>query len=374
MKVKLGKKIQLAPLIIALLAISLTPSSRVSAQDDGLSLETADILDSEQIDVDGNLNKKSAADRMAEMRKRLEKEHEDMVSKKIEDMRMQEERKLATKLRKAFNGMPIGDQVSTGAAAPAKIEAAAPVPVVAAEEDIEIKVIPFFGVRNNSTDKGDLESKVNAGLSVEAMVSKRFSVGMSLAFTSYDMTDVSQSSNNGSFNYQGFYNTYNPTFGSNYAYNTNYYNQNYYGAFGSQGREVSYKNLSVGLNSKFFIITDRKIRPYIGMGLSYNRANLAYNDANAQSNYQYNGFNVGGEEYQTANLGGEVSLGSEAYFTKNFGINLDVSYARTLTSGFNSQSANTFAYNPDQQRLEDLGRSIQEGNVFTLNAGILIAF
>ncbi|MEK6624371.1 MAG: hypothetical protein AABY86_05360 [Bdellovibrionota bacterium] len=353
---------------------------------DSTGLEGDDVLASPQIDVDGTLNKKTEADRMQELRKRMEKQHEEMVQKKIEDIRMKEEQRLGTKLRSAFNGAPAAtDEVSTAAAAPQKIETQAPVPApTPAEEQPSFKIIPSYGVKNIAGDSIDLESKINGQISLEAMVSPRISVGVTAGYTSLDMTSLSQTGygsaygynyNNSSY-YNNFTNYYAPYYGTSYGFNNNFYNQNYYNTYGVSGREMTYEQWSLEMNSKFFVVSAGRIRPYLGLGVSYNRATLNYKEAadpNA-ANYQWNGFSLGDEQFRTSFVGGTAILGSEIYFTKNFGLNLDVRYARAITSGINNQTGNTFAYNPDQAKLEQIGKEIQETNTFSLNAGILLAF
>ncbi|MBI2520782.1 MAG: hypothetical protein HYV97_10210 [Bdellovibrio sp.] len=385
MKVYKQKKVVGILIVAALSAQMLMTIGHAQDGLDGTGLEGDDVLASPQIDVDGTLNKKSEADRLAEMRKRMEKQHEEMVQKKIEDIRMKEEQRLGTKLRSAFNNSPASDEVSTAAAAPQKVEAQvqAPAPAPVEEDKPSFKIIPSYGVKNIAGDSIDLESKVNAQLGLEAMVSRRVSVGVSVGYTSLDMNSISQSpygtAYNYNYNYSGSYNNFNnyyaPYYGTNYGFNNNFYNQNYYNAYGISGREMEYKQWSMEMNSKFFIVADGRIRPFIGLGVSYNRATLNYTEADPNaSNYQWNGFTLGDEQFRTSYVGGSAILGTEVYFTKNFGLNMDVRYSRAITTGINNQSGNTFAYNPDQIKLEQIGKEIQETNSFSLSGGILLAF
>ena len=115
-------------ILVATLAVV---SSSAFAQDYLVS-ETEEILNSEQIDIDGQFRRESAADKVEKMRKRLEKQNEEMVQKKIEDIRIKNEQKLATDLKGAFNGQAIGtdqevDTVETVQAAPQTIIAPAPI-------------------------------------------------------------------------------------------------------------------------------------------------------------------------------------------------------------------------------------------------------
>ncbi|HAZ14861.1 MAG: hypothetical protein A2X86_21020 [Bdellovibrionales bacterium GWA2_49_15] len=383
MKVNKQKSKTIAVMIVLALATQMAVTA-AHGQDglDGAGLEGDDVLASPQIDIDGTLNKKTEADRMQEMRKRMEKQHEEMVSKKIEDIRMKEEQRLGKKLRGAFEGTPATDEVSTAAAAPQKIEAPLPTPAPVVEERPSFKIIPSYGVKNIASSSIDLESKVNGQLALEAMVSPRISVGVAIGYTSLDMTSISQTGYGSAYNYNYNYNassTYNyyaPYYGSSYSgFNNNFYNQNYYNAYGISGREMEYEQYSMEMNSKFFIVEAGRIRPYLGLGVSYNRATLNYKAADPNAaNYQWNGFSLGDEQFRTSYVGGSAMLGSEVYFTKNVGLNLDARYSRAITTGIANQSGNTFAYNPDQIKLEQTGKEIQETNSYSLTAGILMAF
>ncbi len=88
---------------IALGAVGLS----VSAQEDPLLNVTNNIVSTDQIDVDGLFNKPkqvSEADKIQHLRRQLEQKHEQMMRKKVEDMRLEEERKIARKLQKALSG------------------------------------------------------------------------------------------------------------------------------------------------------------------------------------------------------------------------------------------------------------------------------
>ena len=61
----------------------------------GLSNEIGDVFDSEPLDIEGTWEQReSQADKMAKVRKNLEKKTNDMMAKKIEDIRYKEEMKL----------------------------------------------------------------------------------------------------------------------------------------------------------------------------------------------------------------------------------------------------------------------------------------
>ena len=127
------------------------------------------------------------------MRKKIEQEHEQMVQKKIEDIRMQEELKLGNKLKKAFSGQLSNvDTVSTGQAAPQRVVAPAPAPIAAPiKKENNNSIVPTLGLTSISVDGSEsYESELSAGLNFESRLTKRFSVGIGLGYTTMKITDI----------------------------------------------------------------------------------------------------------------------------------------------------------------------------------------
>jgi hypothetical protein len=198
--------------VITLSALMLT-SPLAMSQD---YLDDADtVLNSEQIDIDGLYQERpreTAADRVAKMRKKLEQQNEQMVQKKIEDIRVQEEMKLTKKLQTAFsNGMNQLDNSNNNADQVTTTQAAivqASVQTIEAPVDNSIKnpnkIIPFFGIANFKGDKVDFESKISTGLSVENQISERFSVGIGFNYSNMEITDVSNTYASYNYNYYNY--------------------------------------------------------------------------------------------------------------------------------------------------------------------------
>jgi outer membrane protein W len=210
------------------------------------------------------------------------------------------------------------------------------------------KVIPYLGASSIKGDKIDFESKLNIGLGVETLVLPQLSVGLGLGYTTLDITDVAnQFLNNGS------------QIGS------------MYGNSFSGGRKMSFDKLIIEASSKFFLTVESRIKPFVGAALSYNRSNLKYDDAG--NNYSYNGVNYGSEGYSSTSMGAAAKLGAEVDFSETVGINVDLSYAKTLSSGINNKS-DTTNNNPDQVRLQNITKSIEDADVTTIAAGMIIRF
>lgn len=324
------------------------------SQADPLLDDTEEILNSEQINIDGTFRKQTAADRIEKMRKRLEQQNEQMVQKKIEDIRIKQEKELSNKLQSAFRGnmqaMDDMDTVQTVQAAPQRIVAPAP---IIEEEEGKNKIIPYFGVRQFNGENIDAyESNVNAGLSMENMITERFSIGLGVNYTTMDITDK-----NNAF---GYYNGFN---GFNYT----------------DGDNISYTNLNLNIAGKFFFTVESKIRPYAGVGLGYNRTTLKYDENNSQFNNGFGGnFGTTSEDSQVSgsNVSGSALVGAEVSFTKNLGLNLEFNYTRAFTSAFEKNPSNGFGTNQDiaKANLSRLGDNLEESDVASLNVGFVVKF
>lgn len=339
-----------------------------SAQEDYMLDDAEDVLGSgdalqmDDIEIEGKL---SPSELMRKRREKLEERNKVMVEKKIEDIRVKQEIALTNKLQDAF-GKSLNnlneDKVQTVQAAPVAVapQPVAPAPVVetrivevqAAPEKVvkNSKVIPSLGASTIKGDRIDFESNLNIALNLETVVMPQVSVGLGLGYTSLDITDVSND-----FVNLGVFNPY-PTTGY----------QNVYGT----GRKMSLGKLSIEANSKFFFIEDSKIKPYVGGALSYNRSNLKYEDGGA---YSTNGVNFGNEGYASSTLAGTAKLGAEVDFSETIGFNLDLSYTKNITSGI-AKSADTTNVNPDQGRLENITRAIEDADTTAIQAGLIVRF
>ena len=338
------------------------------AQDDMLD-EADDALQMDDINIDGKL---SASERLRQRREKLEERNKVMVEKKIEDIRVKQEIALTNKLQDAF-GKSLNnlneDKVQVTQAAPI-----APQPVIAPpavvetkiiEEKIEpvkvekkSKVIPYLGATAIKGDRVDFESKLNLGVNVETFVMSQLSVGLGIGYTSLDITDTA---NNYILSNNGIY----------------YNNTNYYNTFGQNGRKMNFDKLNVEANSKFFLTVESKIKPFIGLGLNYNRSNLKYEDAG--NGYSFNntyGTNVataGNEGFSSSTLGASAKLGTEIDFNDTIGFNIDLSYSKNLSSGISS-NANTTLTNPDQVRLQNVTKFMEDSDITAVQAGLVVKF
>ncbi len=341
-------------LLLSLMALSL-PIGKAFAQEDPLLTETADqIVNTDQIDIEGLYAQKqkqpSQADRIQKLRRELEEKHEQMMRKKVEDMRLEEERKLARKLQNALNGqMQAMDQVSTQAAAPVKtVEAPAP----AVQETLNNSVSISGGFMNISSEKEDLEASVNLRLGVENRVHPNITIGVGVRYVSLDTKDQ----NNNYINYG--------------TYSTNGYNQfaTNNSSIYNEARTINFKQVSFDLNSKFYFTVDSKIRPFVGAAVAYNRGSFKYEE---NQSYRYNNYSYGDEKVSSNNISGAAMVGAQIQFTKNFSAEINAQYEKALNSGVSELENNN---TPDEQRLRNLALDLQEGNVASINVGLSVNF
>lgn len=354
---------RMSVMTLFLLTASLMTTQNLKAQDDILdsaedALENGDSLDLDQIDIDGKL---SASERMRRRREKLEERNKVMVEKKIEDIRVKQEIALTNKLQDAF-GKSLNnlneDKVQVTQAAPIVVAPVAPAPIVETRivevpaEPVKViknsKIIPQLGTQNIKGDRIDLETNLNFGVSAETIIMPQFSVGLGLNYGTMDLTDVANDFVNSNYN----------------NYNTTYYN-----VYGT-GRKMSSKKLTVEATGKYFFTEDSRIKPFAGLGLSFNRSTLKYEDS---TSLVTNGVNFGNEGYSSSTMAGSAKLGAEIDFNDTIGFNLDLSYTKNITSGI-SKSANTVSTNPDQNRLENLTKEIEDGDTTAIQAGLVVRF
>lgn len=353
-----NRRLSFMSLFLATAIIAGIHAGNVKAQDDMLD-EADDALDMDSMDIDGKL---SPSERLRQRREKLEERNKIMVEKKIEDIRVKQEIALTNKLQDAF-GKSLNnlneDKVQVTQAAPV-----APQPVVAMapvvetkiiEEKIEpvkevkkSKVIPYLGASSLKGERIDFESKMNLGVSLETLVMPQLSVGVGIGYTALDITDVA----------------------NDFLNNGTIFNSTYYNSFGA-GRKMSSSKISLEANGKFFLTDEARIKPFVGAGLNYNRSNLKYEDGG--NGYNYNGVNLGNEGYSSTSMGATAKLGAEIDFNESVGLNVDLSYTKTLSSGISSNSE-TSTNNPDQVRLQNVTKAMEDADTTSIQAGLVVRF
>lgn len=239
------------------------------------------------------------------------------------------------------------DKVSTAQAAPVKQV----VKEVKKPSVIEgkIKLIPVTGLTTYMSENENLEASVSLGLKVESNITSHVSVGAGINYNSLATKDYA----NTQFVNNGYSNVYN-----------SFYN----------GREITYKNLSLDLYSKYFFVTGNRFKPYIGAGVKYNRSSMEYTDNRSLNNSYSINDQFGGEKINSTSLSFEAMLGSEISFTKNFGMNIELQYVKGIGSNLSAENGVNLNNAPDQRRLESLSKELSNANIVSAFAGILVKF
>ncbi|MDA9793060.1 porin family protein [Bacteriovoracaceae bacterium] len=260
------------------------------------------------------------------------------------------EKKNTKECRKNFKSADVQDSVNTKAAAVAKNEAKAE-PTKRPLGIGELKVIPYSGMTMINADNGQLESGLVAGVKAEANIGSSFSFGVGFNYTNLENTDFCLI---GSECFGAWSGSYSP-YGSNQI-----------------GREQKYSKYSVGAYGKFFPLKNDRFRPYVGAGVNYSRSSLNYTSNNQSAYYNVSHLNAN-EEVEMTTFAAEVSLGTEIRFTKMFGMNLEVQYAKAMSTSINNN--NPFSqYVPGQQRLSNLAEDIENADNVSVFAGLLVTF
>lgn len=219
------------------------------------------------------------------------------------------------------------------------------------------KLIPTFGVMTLKTDYENINSSIDAGFALEKMLSSRFSLGLLFNYAKFEFN------NSNSYVYSNY--PYNNNYGYNGYYNNGYNNYGLNGYYNYYGQSIISEIFSIGINSKFFILNEGMLRPFLGGGLTYNRNNLNYDYDNNGYNY-YNAYN-GQYSVSVNSFSGLLMAGTELRFSRNFGLNLDFRYIKTFSNN------SDYYYNSTFSNLDYLGRAMENFDLMSFNAGILIA-
>ncbi len=340
-------------------ALGLLLGASTFAQDSLVADIDQNVLNQQQIDVDGQF---SRPDPLEKMRNDLAKQHNKMVDQKINNMRIKSEKKLGQDLMKAFSGelQPVVDTVQTGQAAVVKAE----VKPVDNDANKEMRIIPQIGYSaiSGETIRGemmDFESKINIGIQFDADVHNHISVGVGVGYQALDITDFSNS----------YY--------SNQFYDTYGSNMNWYSNMYGTGRELNSKQLSVDITSKFYATgKDARFRPYIGLGVGFAHLMLSYaNTAQTQApmTASYGAITYGNEQFSSNFITGSIALGTLVNFSSTIGMNIELAYSKGVTSSF-SENSGQVMQNFDQLRLNELGDGMSSADVASVKAGLTVGF
>jgi opacity protein-like surface antigen len=244
----------------------------------------------------------------------------------------------------------VEDSISTGQASVAKIEAVAPAaPVTTMKAFEEIKLIPFAGVTNFQGETERHETSFAGGLRLESNINERLSMGVGVNYGRFETQDFA---NNNNFNQP--------------------WSGGYFAAFGN-GRQIDYQSLGLDFYAKFFLTRGERFRPYLGAGLGYNRMTLVYRDQG--QNFFNPGFGqtFGNEELTNTFANGLLMGGTELRISRSIGMNIELQYSRGFGAGDANTGVNPFNA-PDQRRLQTLSDEIINSNAISIFAGMVVTF
>ena len=288
------------------------------------------------IDIEGSFERKTEADRIEKLRQKLEKQNEDFVQKKIEDLRYENEKKMSDTLSDAFSGrmntstndLPAEDRKSNAVSEVKEVE----------KDKTNFSVTPQYNFSNYSGNGFDLESDLGFSLGLEGHVYKNVSLGLNIGYESISAMDIS-----------------------------NYYGYPY--SYGNLFRNLNVSLLTAEVMSKVYFGNNDRFKPFIGAGVSVARANLSFDESNIYDSYYFGGIEGLSEETKTY-FNGILRAGAMINFSSTVGLLVEGSYAQ----GFSGVSGGNVALTNDQYSLQNFGSALSESSKIGLSAGLTINF
>lgn len=302
-----------------------------------------------QLDINGNYQVASEADKMKKQRADMERQTDDMLKKKTEEQRVASEKKINAQMQAMLSGQPAPqDEVKTTQASVQKVEVKA-AEVQPAEKVKTYKVIPYGGAQQmQGAGEVNFQAKMNTGLRAEATVlDERLGIGVGFNFAQTDVRD----------------NRY-----------VNYYAQN---GQNQNGPEFKYRNMSGEIYGKFYLLNKSVFRPYVGAGVAYNNSKLTHTSQQNSYYSNYYGNNTSlNNGYSSSYASAALMAGTDFNFTETVGINLEFKYSRALSSAFNSNNVgvNQGFMGYDQAYLQQLGQQMNEATLMAVNFGLVVRF
>jgi len=295
------------------------------------------------IDIDGSFSRPSESDKLEKARKQLEKQNEEMVQKKIEDIRVDNEKKLTKQLQSALTGQ-----------APL-VSSSENTPVAKVEKNIDshkeglVDLGLNVGVSNVSGGEVDLETSVTGKILVESKVKENILIGLGVGYTNITMRPLTD------------------VLGSSYF--SAYYGSGYYNVSGEYGPTIDYDQLDVSTSVKLLLGKSSKLKPYVGLSLLYSRFNM---DSNSGANYWGSGINSG-SNVDGSFLSLSANIGARLMFSEMIGMNLELGYTRGI-GGILGNRSSVSLINPDAVILNDIANQIATSNIFGIQTGLIFSF
>lgn len=299
------------------------------------------------IDIDGNFSRPTESDRLEQMRKKLEKQNEEMVQKKIEDIRVDNEKKLTKQLQSALTGhgplSSVGNTVQESTSVEEKT-------ITTTKSEGLVDLGLNIGVSNVSGAAVDLETSLSGKISIESKLKENLLMGIGIGYTNISMRPLTD------------------VFGNSY-YSAFYGNGNY-NVSGEYGQTIDYNQFDISTNAKLLLSKSSRLKPFIGLGLVYSRFNIKNNGSNI-GNWS-NGVN------SSATIDGSflslnANLGARLMFTDLIGMNLELGYTRGV-GGILGNRSTVSLLNPNSLVLNDIAAQIATSNIFGIQTGLIFSF
>jgi len=327
------------PVMLFLLAgMAMGMSLGVSANDD------IDVLQYQQINIEGAYNGKSPGDQIEAYRKKLEKQSEDIVKSKIEKQRIKQEQQLNNNLQNIFSGHG-GDLDDHSGKSEKRLDKEHRKGKYKQEH---AKIGPLIGVTTLKGENFNYESNLSGGVYVESpLMDYRAGLGLSFNYMGMDITEI------------------NPVL-----------YQTYYGVVGNTfERDLDYTLYSIDFYGKYYLSQYSAIRPFVGVGLGYNRSTLKYQDKVNTNSFPQFGNYQREVIYNNSYFSGLLMGGTDVRFSDNFGILVEFRYRKAINAAAN-QSNQTFVQNVngDQVFLNELGESIDNSHSAGVSLGVNVYF
>ncbi|MBT3586068.1 MAG: outer membrane beta-barrel protein [Halobacteriovoraceae bacterium] len=308
----------------------------------------------------------AASSRISAIRKKLRQQNEEIIKKRIEQVRLEEELRLERRLKAALTGNMHRSGPKKKKRQVDRIKwqqsAAQKLTTTAAKEKSKlikrIKVIPYAGVANFSAENESYEAKINTGVNVELELSPRLAVGAGVDYSALDREDTLSAVQAPLNGFQQI----------------------------NQVEEFGYKRINLNVNAKYFFLQGKRIRPFVGAALGFNRSTVKF-DQKATEVANPFAFNPGTpnqlNEVNSSNMTGSAIIGAEMALNKSIGVNLNLKYTKALSNGYQEHSevvskttADGFSrnLNYDEQRLNKVGFELEDASVASINAGLIIRF
>ncbi len=295
------------------------------------------------IDIDGSFSRPTESSKLEQVRKKLEKQNEEMVQKKIEDIRVDNEKKLTKKLQSALTGQaPLVASSTESHAGTTQTKVSS--------DDNLIDLSLNVGVSNISGTAVDLETTITGNLMIESKVHDKILIGLGIGYTNIEMTPLTD------------------VFGNSYF--SAYYGSGYYNVSGEYGPAIDYDQLDISANGKFLIGKSKRLTPYLGLGVIYSRFNMSSSGASA--NYWANSFNQQ-RDVDGSFMSLNANIGARLMFSDLLGMSLELGYTKGV-GGILGNRTSVSLLGQETAILNDIASEIAESNIFGIKAGLLFSF